>query len=186
MSDEQQPPATETKPETPPDAKPDVMPEAKAESRPARRWPAPEVWLLGTLGVLGLAGFALVFGLVMAKTTPNPRVATAATQAPGAVQQLVTTPQGVVQGPQGERGPQGPAGPAGPRGTNGDAGIRIVRTTCAGDCSMQCEPDEVLLTAHCGVGRTPAIYPTESSALCRSRSNARVEVVAACVKSVRR
>ena len=51
---------------------------------------------------------------------------------------------------------------------------------------MQCEPDEVLLTAHCGVGRQPAIYPTESSALCRSRSNARVEVVAACVKSVRR
>jgi len=62
-----------------------------------------------------------------------------------------------------------------------------VRSTCnGGDCSLQCEADEVLLTAHCGVGRAAAIYPTESSALCRSRSNARVEVVAACVKSVRR
>ena len=50
----------------------------------------------------------------------------------------------------------------------------------------QCEPDEVLLTAHCGVGRTQAIYPTEHSALCRSRSTARVEVVAACVRAARR
>jgi hypothetical protein len=185
MSDEQQQPATA-------EAKPDVSPEpaadAKPEAKPARRWPAPEVWLLGVLGALGLAGFVVVFGLVMARTTPNPQAVAAATQAPGAVQQLVTPPQGAiaVPGAQGERGPQGPPGPQGPRGANGDAGIRIVRTSCNGDCSMQCEPDEVLLTAHCGVGRAPAIYPTESSALCRSRSNARVEVVAACVKSVRR
>jgi hypothetical protein len=179
MSDEQQPPATT-------EAKPDVTPVAKPQATPSRRWPAPEVWLLGVLGVLGLAGFGVVFGLVMARTTPNPQAVAAAVQTPGVVQQLVATPQGTVQGAQGERGPQGPAGPQGPRGANGDAGIRIVRTSCAGDCSMQCEPDEVLLTAHCGVGRAPAIYPTESSALCRSRSNARVEVVAACVKSVRR
>jgi hypothetical protein len=166
MSDEQQPPT----------------PEIAPARRPARRWPSAEVWLLGVLGVFGLFGFALVFGLVMARTTPNPQAAVAQ----GAVQ-LVTTPQGALQGPQGERGPQGPAGPAGPRGANGDAGIRIVRLTCnTGDCSLQCEQDEVLLTAHCGVGRTPAIYPTEHTALCRSRSNARVEVVAACVKSVRR
>jgi hypothetical protein len=98
------------------------------------------------------------------------------------VQQLVAVPQGTPQ--QGPQGNPGPAGPPGPRGATGDAGIRIVRLACnTGDCTMQCEPNEVLLTAHCGVGRTPAIYPTESSALCRSRSNARVEVVAACVKS---
>ena len=30
------------------------------------------------------------------------------------------------------------------------------------------------------------IYPTEQSALCRSRSTARVEVVAACVRTSRR
>jgi hypothetical protein len=43
----------------------------------------------------------------------------------------------------------------------------------------------VLLTAHCGIGRTAAVYPTEHSALCRSRGTARVEVVAACVKQSR-
>jgi hypothetical protein len=170
MSDEQQPPTSQSAP----------------AGKPARRWPSAEVWLLGVLGVFGILGFALVFSLVMARTTPTPQAAAAAAQAPGGVQ-LVTTPSGALQGPQGERGQQGPAGPAGPRGANGDAGIRIVRLNCnTGDCSLQCEPDEVLLTAHCGVGRQPAIYPTESSALCRSRSNARVEVVAACVKSVRR
>ncbi len=169
MSDEQQPVTTPT------------------ETKPARRWPAPEVWLLGALGLFGLVGFVLVFGLVMARTTPDPQAATAAMQKPGSTQQqLITVPQGTMQGPQGERGPQGPAGPQGQRGANGDAGIRILRSACNGDCSLQCEADEVLLTAHCGVGRAPAIYPTESSALCRSRSNARVEVVAACVKSVRR
>lgn len=72
MSDEQQPPATEAKPDAKPDAK------------PARRWPAPEVWLLGALGVFGLAGFVLAFVLVMQRTTPNPQAATAAVQAPGA------------------------------------------------------------------------------------------------------
>jgi hypothetical protein len=163
----------------------EAEPAATPHTRPARRGPRPEVWLLGALGVLGLAGFVLVFGLVMARTTPNPQAATAATQGPGSVQQAVTPSRGALQGPQGERGPQGPPGPPGPRGANGDAGIRVVRLTCnGGDCSLQCEPDEVLLTAHCGVGRAPAVYPTESSALCRSRSNARVEVVAACVKSV--
>ena len=182
MSDEQQAPKPEAKSETKPETKPETVP----PSKPARRWPSADVWLLGVLGLFGIVGFALVFGLVMARTTPTPQAAAAAMQGPGGVQ-LVTTPQGALRGPQGDPGPQGPAGPAGPRGANGDAGIRIVRLSCnTGDCSLQCEPDEVLLTAHCGVGRQPAIYPTESSALCRSRSNARVEVVAACVKSVRR
>ena len=165
MSDEQQP-ATETK--------------------PASRWPAPEVWLLGTLGVFGLIGFVVAFGLVMARTTPDPEAAVpkADAAAAAAMRQLVTVPQGIPQ--RGAQGDPGPPGPPGPRGAAGDAGIRIVRLACnGGDCTLQCEPSEVLLTAHCGVGRTPAIYPTEASALCRSRSNARVEVVAACVKSRR-
>jgi len=156
------------------------------ETKPAIRWPSPEVWLLGALGVFGLIGFIVAFGLVMARTTPDPKAtapkATAAAVSGG--QQPVTVPQGVPQ--QGPQGNPGPPGPPGPRGATGDAGIRIVRLACSGgDCTLQCEPSEVLLTAHCGVGRTPAIYPTESSALCRSRSNARVEVVAACVKSSR-
>src|SRR5581483_4971588 len=104
--------------------------ETPSTSKPARRWPAPEVWLLGALGVFGLIGFVLAFSLVMQRTTPNPKTATAAVQAPSPAQQLVTTPQGVLQGPQGERGPPGPAGPPGPRGANGDAGIRVVRLTC--------------------------------------------------------
>jgi hypothetical protein len=100
---------------------------------------------------------------------------------------LVTPQQQQGPGQQGPPGPQGPAGPPGPRGAAGEAGIRIVRLACStGDCTLQCEPDEVLLTAHCGVGRTQAIYPTETSALCRSRSTARVEVVAACVRATRR
>lgn len=158
---------------------------------PRRGWPPPEVWLLGAMGIFGLVGFVLAFGLVMARTTADPQTATQRAQTPGVAQSFVTPQQqaagqqGVVQA--GPPGPQGPPGPAGPRGATGDPGIRIVRLACStGDCTLQCEPDEVLLTAHCGVGRTQAIYPTEQSALCRSRSTARVEVVAACVRTSRR
>jgi hypothetical protein len=142
------------------------------------------VWLLGAMGAFGLIGFIVAFALVMMRTDHDPQAATARADAPAGVQKLVTTPQTIPQrGPQGDPGPPGPPGP---RGATGDAGIRIVRSACStGDCTLQCEPDEVLLTAHCGVGRTPAIYPTEASALCRSRSTARVEVVAACVRSRR-
>jgi hypothetical protein len=161
-----------------------VEQQSPTEMNSPSRWPSAEVWLLGAMGVFGLIGFVVAFGLVMARTTSNPQAAVPIPQGPAAVQQLVTVPQGTPQ--QGPQGNPGPAGPPGPRGATGDAGIRIVRLACnTGDCTMQCEPNEVLLTAHCGVGRTPAIYPTESSALCRSRSNARVEVVAACVKSSR-
>jgi hypothetical protein len=157
---------------------------APAEPNPPIRWPSAEVWLLGAMGVFGLTGFIVAFVLVMMRTDHVPQAATARADAPAGVQQLVTAPQSIPQrGPQGDPGPPGPPGP---RGATGDAGIRIVRSACStGDCTLQCEPDEVLLTAHCGVGRTPAIYPTEASALCRSRSTARVEVVAACVRSRR-
>jgi hypothetical protein len=62
-----------------------------------------------------------------------------------------------------------------------------VRSECAtGNCTLTCDPDEVLLTAHCGVGRAQAVYPTEHSALCRSPGRAKVEIVVACVKTSRR
>jgi hypothetical protein len=148
--------------------------------KPGRR-SLPEVWVLGGMGILGLIGFVVAFSLVLARDR-TPQVA-AKPAAPAAVG-FVGGPAGAAgqPGPRGERGPAGPPGPPGPAG---DAGIRIVRTECAsGNCTARCEPDEVLLTAHCGVGRAQAVYPTEHSALCRSpRSTAKVEVVAACVKS---
>jgi hypothetical protein len=176
MSVEEQPPATE-----------DTT--ATLAEAPRRGWASPELWLLGAMGVLGLAGFVVVFSLLMARTTVDPQAAQGPqrVQTPGAAPSSFVTPQQQGAGQPGPPGPQGPAGPAGPRGAAGDAGIRIVRLACnTGDCTLQCEADEVLLTAHCGVGRTQAIYPTETSALCRSRSTARVEVVAACVRATRR
>jgi hypothetical protein len=140
------------------------------------------------MGIFGLVGFIVAFSLLMARTTVDPQAAAQGASrvvTPGAAPSSATQQQAA--GQPGPPGPQGPPGPAGPRGATGDAGIRIVRLACnTGDCTLQCEPDEVLLTAHCGVGRTQAIYPTETSALCRSRSTARVEVVAACVRATRR
>jgi hypothetical protein len=137
-------------------------------------------WALGAFGVLGLAGFAVTFIVVLNQTAASPPPAPAAAEMAA---DETPAPAGAVpvrgeQGPRGERGPQGPPGP------RGDAGIRILRQDCAGgDCTVKCEDDEVLLTAHCGIGRTPAVYPSQGSALCRSRASARVEVVAACVAS---
>jgi hypothetical protein len=138
---------------------------------------SPQVVVLGALSVFGLIGFIVAFGLIMARTAPSPQAQVAAP-----VQQFVAGP-----GEPGPAGARGPAGPAGPRGAAGDAGIRVLRSECStGNCTVECAPDEVLLTAHCGVGRAQAVYPTEHTALCRSPTRAKVEVVAACVKSVRR
>jgi hypothetical protein len=129
------------------------------------------VLLLGSLSVAGLLGFVAVFASALsqreipAQALAQPLPAAAAAGEPG---------------PKGDPGPRGERGPPGPRG---EPGVRIVRVDCAGtDCSMTCGNDEVLLTAHCGIGRTPAIYPTQQSALCRARGTAKVELVAACVK----
>jgi hypothetical protein len=97
-------------------------------------------------------------------------------------------------GPQGEPGPPGPAGevgpagPAGPPGAAAPAGsssqIRIVRANCtAATCVAQCDDDEELLIAYCGIGRNPATYPSASSASCRARTAANNPLVLACVKS---
>jgi hypothetical protein len=144
-----------------------------------------QVIALGVLGVLGLVGFVVVFGLVMLRTAPGPRAPIP--QSPGVPAEAHQAVAGQ-PGPPGPPGARGPQGPPGPRGPAGEAGIRIVRSICAtGNCTVSCDNDEVLLTAHCGVGRAQAIYPTEHSALCRSpASRARVEIVVACVKTSRR
>jgi hypothetical protein len=144
-----------------------------------RRWPSLDAWLLGALAAFGLVGFVVVFGLVLGRAMVGPQAT-----APAVPEGQPTATAPAVRGEPGPRGERGPPGPPGPRG---DAGIRILRQECeGGNCSVQCDNDEVLLTAHCGIGRTPAVYPTEHSALCRTRATARVEVVAACVKAARR
>ncbi len=102
------------------------------------------VWLLGALSVFGLVGFGVMFGLIVARTASPPQAAVSA-----------MTPPAVAQpGPPGDRGPPGPPGPRGPAG---DPGIRIVRADCAtGNCTVACDEDEVMLTAHCGGGRPPS------------------------------
>jgi hypothetical protein len=140
-------------------------------------------WALGAFSVVGLLGFIVTFGFVLARSATPPHAAAPKASIAGESQQAVGLP-----GQPGPRGERGPAGPPGPRGPAGDAGIRIVRGECAGgNCTVECDRDEVLLTAHCGVGRAQAVYPTEHSALCRApTARARVEIVAACVKTSRR
>lgn len=137
-------------------------------------------WTLGGLGAVGLIGFAVIFVLVLNDTLAAPPVAepVAARTAPAST--VGAAPSVPVRGEPGPRGERGPAGAAGPQG---DPGIRILRSDCVGgNCTVNCDDGEVLLTAHCGIGRTPAIYPTDRSALCRSRGKAKVQIVAACVR----
>ena len=73
-------------------------------------------------------------------------------------------------GPRGPTGPQGPPGPQGPQGEQGppSPGIRIVRSDCfgAGNCTIQCRDNEVLVTAYCGPNRNPATFLGERGASC--------------------
>ena len=48
-------------------------------------------------------------------------------------------------------------------------------------CGAACRDDEVLLTAHCGAGHFPPVYPAERSATCRARGPANNPLVVACV-----
>jgi hypothetical protein len=118
---------------------------------------SPSEWTLGGLGAVGLVGFAVIFVLVLNDTLAAPPAAE-----PDAVR---TTPASTVGAApsmpaRGEPGPRGERGPAGPAGRPGDPGIRILRSDCVGgNCTVNCDDGEVLLTAHCGIGRTPAIYP---------------------------
>ena len=86
------------------------------------------------------------------------------------------------QGPQGDPGPPGPVGPSGPPGPA--AGVRLVRSACdATSCTVQCEADEVLVTAWCGAARNPTNFPTDRSAICRGRGAANSPLVGVCAKS---
>ena len=64
MSNEEQPPATAA-----------ATTEALSAA-PRRGWPPFEVWVLGAMGIFGLIGFVVAFGLVMARTTADPQAAT--------------------------------------------------------------------------------------------------------------
>jgi hypothetical protein len=132
---------------------------------------SPGVLALGILSAFGLIGFIVVYGLLLERTAPAPQAAVSAVPAPVPV---VPEPAPAVPGPKGDPGPRGERGPAGPPG---DPGIRIVREECTvPNCTVRCGEDEVLLTAHCGVGRTAAAYPTQHSALCRASGSARVDL----------
>ena len=95
-------------------------------------------------------------------------------------------------GPRGDIGPQGPPGPPGGPGTQGPPGppgpasqTRIVRANCAlQSCTVQCEQEEVLVTAFCGIRRRPATFLTENSVSCGiSPSSADNPLVAVCVRA---
>jgi hypothetical protein len=149
-------------------------------------------WVLGGLAALGLAGVGFTFAHVLQQNFVGPTSAAPeplTVVAPGAGESAAPGVLGS-RGPKGDRGakgdagPRGEQGPPGPRGPAGEAGIRVLRQDCpGGNCDIRCEANEVLLTAYCGIGRTPAVYTSDSSAICRSRTTAKVQVVAACVKA---
>src|SRR5262245_3315816 len=88
-------------------------------------------------------------------------------------------------GPQGPAGPPGPPGPQGPPGPAGPAGsqVRVVQSNCtATSCAAECSADEVLITAYCGARRTPAVFPSERAASCRTRGAASSPLIGVCAK----
>jgi len=87
------------------------------------------------------------------------------------------------QGPAGAQGPQGPPGPAGPPGASSQT--RIIRVNCMlQSCQVNCEMNEVLVTAYCGAARRPATFLTENSASCGiAPSAATSPLVAVCVRT---
>jgi hypothetical protein len=93
------------------------------------------------------------------------------------------------QGPKGDVGAVGPAGPAGPAGPQGPAGppspsIRVVKSDCTSGCTVQCQGNEVLVTAYCGPTRNAAQILGERGASCGpDASPANAPLVAVCVAS---
>jgi hypothetical protein len=95
-------------------------------------------------------------------------------------------------GPKGDQGPQGPPGPPGAAGIQGPPGppgpaaqTRNIRANCAlQSCTVQCEQDEVLVTAYCGIKRKPATFLTDTSVSCGiTPSPADNPLVAVCVRA---
>lgn len=93
------------------------------------------------------------------------------------------------QGEKGDTGPAGPAGPAGPQGLQGPPGpasaIRIIQKTCVSEaCVAECNANEIMVTAYCGVTRKPASFLTERSVSCGVvPSAANSPLVAVCVSA---
>lgn len=96
------------------------------------------------------------------------------------------------QGPKGDAGPAGPAGPPGPSGPQGVAGppgppnssVRVIKSDCVSGCTVQCQDNEILVTAYCGPTRNQAQFLGERGASCgptATPSNA--PLVAVCVGS---
>ena len=94
------------------------------------------------------------------------------------------------QGPKGEAGPVGPAGPPGPAGPAGPQGpqgapspsIRVVKSDCTSGCTIQCQDNEVLVTAYCGPTRNQAQFLGEKAASCGPEASpANAPLVAVCV-----
>jgi hypothetical protein len=75
---------------------------------------------------------------------------------------------------------QGPPGPPGPASQT-----RIIRVNCAlQSCTTQCEQEEVLVTAFCGIKRRPVTFLTENSVSCGvTPSPADNPLVAVCVRA---
>ena len=95
-------------------------------------------------------------------------------------------------GPKGETGPAGPAGPPGPPGPTGAQGqavspsatVRVIKSDCVSGCTVQCQDNEVLVTAYCGPTRNPAQYLGERGASCGPTGSAvNTPLVAVCVGS---
>jgi hypothetical protein len=95
-------------------------------------------------------------------------------------------------GVKGDPGPQGPAGPPGAQGLQGPPGppgpasqTRIIRANCAlQSCTVQCEQEEVLVTAFCGIRRKTATFLTENSVSCGiTPTPADSPLVAVCVRA---
>jgi hypothetical protein len=96
------------------------------------------------------------------------------------------------QGPKGDVGPMGPPGPPGPAGPQGEKGaagppspsVRVVKSDCVSSCQVQCQDNEVLVTAYCGPTRNAAQFLGERAASCGpERSAANTPLVAVCVGS---
>jgi Collagen triple helix repeat (20 copies) len=94
------------------------------------------------------------------------------------------------QGPKGDVGAAGPAGPPGPPGPVGPAGetgppgpsVRVVKSDCVSGCTVQCQDNEILVTAYCGPTRNPAQYLGDKGASCGpTASPANAPLVAVCV-----
>src|ERR1700735_4444826 len=78
-------------------------------------------------------------------------------------------------GPAGTAGPQGPAGPPSPS-------VRVVKSDCTSGCTVQCQENEILVTAYCGPTRNAAQMLGERGASCGPvASPANAPLVAVCV-----